>query len=135
MTDSIFKDNLFDGKKVFITGGATGMGLGFAQAFLNHGAKVIIASRKEDKLKEEKLFTYLVNTFQSSAWIALGKMKNPMTNKTEINLEQASYYIDLLNMLQVKTKNNLTQYEEQMLINIVSELKMNFIQEKKKTDE
>tara|TARA_B110000014_G_C20100226_1_gene577393 strand:+ start:1256 stop:1534 length:279 start_codon:yes stop_codon:yes gene_type:complete len=90
---------------------------------------------EEDKLKEEKLFTYLVNTFQSSAWIALGKMKNPMTNKTEINLEQASYYIDLLNMLQVKTKNNLTQYEEQMLINIVSELKMNFIQEKKKTDE
>jgi len=52
MTDSIFKDNLFDGKKVFITGGATGMGLGFAQAFLNHGAKVIIASRKEDKLEE-----------------------------------------------------------------------------------
>lgn len=90
---------------------------------------------EEDKLKEEKLFTYLVNTFQSSAWIALGKMKNPMTNKTEINLEQASYYIDLLNMLQVKTKKNLTQYEEQMLINIVSELKMNFIQEKKKTDE
>ena len=36
MTDSIFKDNLFDGKKVFITGGATGMGLGFTQAFLNH---------------------------------------------------------------------------------------------------
>ena len=90
---------------------------------------------EEDKLKEEKLFTYLVNTFQSSAWIALGKMKNPMTNKTEINLEQASYYIDLLNMLQVKTKKKLTQYEEQMLINIVSELKMNFIQEKKKTDE
>lgn len=90
---------------------------------------------EEDKLKEEKLFTYLVNTFRSSAWIALGKMKNPMTNKTEINLEQASYYIDLLNMLQVKTKKNLTQYEEQMLINIVSELKMNFIQEKKKTDE
>ena len=52
MTDSIFKDNLFDGKKVFITGGATGMGLGFAQAFLNHGAKVIIASRKKDKLEE-----------------------------------------------------------------------------------
>ena len=90
---------------------------------------------EEDKLKEEKLFTYLVNTFQSSAWIALGKMKNPMTNKTEINLEQASYYIDLLNMLQVKTKNNLTQYEEQMLINIVSELKMNFIEEQKKPDE
>ena len=49
---SVFKDDLFEGKKVFITGGATGMGLGFAQAFLNHGAKVIIASRKKDKLEE-----------------------------------------------------------------------------------
>ena len=50
--DSVFKENLFKGKKVFITGGATGMGLGFAQAFLNHGAGVFIASRKEDKLKQ-----------------------------------------------------------------------------------
>ena len=31
-------------------------------------------------------------------------------------------------MLQEKTKNNLTEYEEQMLINILSELKMNFIE-------
>ena len=31
-------------------------------------------------------------------------------------------------MLQKKTKNNLTEYEEQMLINIVSELRMNFIE-------
>ena len=90
---------------------------------------------QEDQIKEEKLFTYLVNTSQSSAWIALGKMKNPMTDKIEINLEQASYYIDLLNMLQVKTKENLSEYEEQMLINTVSELKMNFIQEKKKINE
>ena len=50
--DSVFKEDLFKGKKVFITGGATGMGLGFAQAFLNHGAEVFIASRKEDKLKQ-----------------------------------------------------------------------------------
>ena len=34
MAESVFKENLFEGKKVFITGGATGMGLGFAQAFL-----------------------------------------------------------------------------------------------------
>ena len=38
--------------------------------------------------------------------------------------------IDRLSMLQKKTKNNLTEYEEQMLINIVSELKMNFIEVK-----
>ena len=86
---------------------------------------------QEDPGKEQQLFMYLVGTFQSSAWIALGKMKNPMTDKIEKNLVQASYYIDLLDMLQSKTKGNVSEYEEQMLINTVSELKMNFIDEQK----
>jgi hypothetical protein len=89
---------------------------------------------QENPEKEQQLFMYLVGTFQSSAWIALGKMKNPMTDKIERNLEQASYYIDLLGMLQSKTKGNVSEYEEQMLINTVSELKMNFIDEQKNTN-
>ena len=90
---------------------------------------------QETPTKGEQLFMYLVSTFQSSAWVALGKMKNPMTDKVEQNLDQASFYIDLLNMMQAKTKGNLSEYEEQMLINTVSELKMNFIEEQKKTEE
>ena len=73
---------------------------------------------------------YLVGTFQSSAWIALGKIKNPVTEKSKVNIEQASFYIDLLDMMQEKMKGNLTDYEEQMLINTVSELKLNLINEK-----
>ena len=80
--------------------------------------------------RKEKLFMYLVGTFQSSAWIALGKIKNPMTEKSRVNIEQASFYIDLLDMMQKKMKGNLTDYEEQMLINTVSELKLNLINEK-----
>ena len=85
---------------------------------------------KEILSKKEKLFMYLVGTFQSSAWIALGKIKNPMTEKSKVNIEQASFYIDLLDMMQEKMKGNLTDYEEQMLINTVSELKLNLIDEK-----
>ena len=85
---------------------------------------------KEILSKKEKLFMYLVGTFQSSAWIALGKIKNPMTEKSRVNIEQASFYIDLLDMMQKKMKGNLTDYEEQMLINTVSELKLNLIDEK-----
>ena len=84
--------------------------------------------------KDENLFSYIVDTFRSSASISMGKMKNPVTNKTDINLDQAKYYLDILSMLQIKTKNNLTEYEEQMLINIVSELKMNFIEVKQSID-
>ena len=58
-----------------------------------------------------------------------------MTDKIERNLDQASFYIDLLDMMQTKTKGNLSEYEELMLINTVSELKINFIEEKKKPDD
>ena len=78
--------------------------------------------------KDESLFSYVVDTFRSSANISLGKIKNPVTKKIDVNLVQAKYYLDVLSMLKKKTKNNLTEYEEQMLINIVSELKMNFIE-------
>ena len=89
---------------------------------------------KEILTEQEKLFMYLLGTFQSSAWIALGKIENPMTEKTDSNIEQATFYINLLDMLQEKTKGNLTDYEEQMLINTVSELKLNLIDEKKNSN-
>ena len=63
-----------------------------------------------------------------------GKIKNPVTDNTEVNLDQASYYVDLLDMLQTKARGNMSEYEEQMLINAVSELKMEFIQKKKIED-
>ena len=37
-------------------------------------------------------------------------------------------------MLQTKARGNMSEYEEQMLINAVSELKMEFIQKKKIED-
>ena len=58
-----------------------------------------------------------------------------MTKSTEVNLSQASYYIDLLVMLQSKARGNMSDYEEQMLINVVSELKMDFIQLKSANNE
>ena len=82
---------------------------------------------KEILSKKEKLFMYPVGTFQSSAWIALGKIKTSKTEKSRVNIEQASFYIDLLDMMQEKMKGNLTDYEEQMLINTVIELKLNLI--------
>ena len=46
-----FRDDLFAGKHVVITGGATGMGLQMTHAFAAHGARVLICSRKEENLK------------------------------------------------------------------------------------
>ena len=82
--------------------------------------------------KEDQLFIHLVNTFVQSAWISLGKVKNPVSDELERNVEQASYYIDLLDMLQTKMKGNLSEWEEQYILHSLSELKLNYIDEKKK---
>ena len=90
---------------------------------------------EEQLKKEDQLFIHLVNTFVQSAWISLGKVKNPVSDKMERNLDQATYYIDLLDMLQTKMKGNLSEWEEQYIIHSLSELKLNFIDEQKKSSE
>ena len=90
---------------------------------------------EEQMKKEDQLFIHLVNTFVQSAWISLGKVKSPVSDKLERNLEQDTYYIDLLDMLQTKMKGNLSEWEEQYIIHSLSELKLNFIEEQKKGDE
>ncbi len=89
---------------------------------------------EEQLKKEDQLFIHLVNTFVQSAWISLGKVKNPVSDELERNVEQASYYIDLLDMLQAKMKGNLSEWEEQYILHSLSELKLNYIDEKKKKE-
>jgi NAD(P)-dependent dehydrogenase (short-subunit alcohol dehydrogenase family) len=42
----------FDGKAVVITGGATGIGLALAKQFANHGARLLLAARRRERLDE-----------------------------------------------------------------------------------
>ncbi len=79
--------------------------------------------------KNDFLFIRLVLTFQSAAMQQLGKIMNPGTGKIERELDQASASIDTLAMLQEKCKGNLKEDEENLLDRIVSELKLNYVDE------
>jgi len=79
--------------------------------------------------KMTSLFLNLVQQFYQSALIFMGKIENPQTKKIEINKDMARYFIDSLEMLKFKTKNNLSEQEDQMLSKIVQELKLDFVKE------
>ena len=81
-------------------------------------------------MNNSELFITLISSLASQAWIQLGKVKNPMTDKIEKNLEAASMSIDMLSMLQEKTKNNIEEYEAKLLEKTLNDLKMNFVFEK-----
>ncbi len=89
----------------------------------------------ESKFTEEQLFDNLVSSLVHSVWISLGKIKNPMTDKVDRNLFAASMNIDMLDMLFKRMDGNLNEQEETYLSRILSELKMNYLEEKKKGDD
>lgn len=47
----VFRDGLFEGKRVLVTGGATGIGFAIAHGFAGLGARVTVLSRNEASLK------------------------------------------------------------------------------------
>ena len=85
-------------------------------------------------MNNNELFVTLISSLSSQAWIQLGKIKNPINDKIEKNLEAASMSIDMLTMIQDKTKNNLEEYESKLLDQSLSDLRMNFVFEKNKKD-
>ncbi len=91
---------------------------------------------EEDKTKiKEDLFFHLVFMFQTAALQQMGKLINPLTKKVERNLEQAKYSIDILELLQEKTRGNLKEEESKYLGNVLFELRMNYLEEVKKAEE
>jgi hypothetical protein len=86
----------------------------------------------DDKQKQEAFFMQLILTFQMAAWQQMGKIKNPMTDKIERNLDQARFSIDMLEVIQKKTQGNLSEQEKHFLEKSISELQLNFVDEVEK---
>ena len=84
--------------------------------------------------KNDQLLLQLIYMFHTSAMQGLGKVADP-TGQINRNLEYVSQTIDLMEMLLVKTKGNISEEIEKMITQMISELKLNYVDEKSKLGE
>ncbi len=82
---------------------------------------------QEEMVAPEATFSFFITTLALQASIALGVIPDPADNKKVQNFPQAKFLIDTLEMVQQKTKNNLTEEEAGLLENILYELRMQFV--------
>lgn len=85
---------------------------------------------KEDIQLPEINFATFIFSLNHSVLVHLGLIEDPATGETAKNLPLAKQTIDILGMLEEKTRGNLTNDEEKMLKNILYDLRMIYIKEK-----
>lgn len=76
----------------------------------------------------EASFPLLVSTLATQAIAALGQMPDPSTGRATVIKPLARHMIDLLAVLEEKTQGNLDEEETQMLTEILSQLRMLYVQ-------
>ena len=85
----------------------------------------------ESKSALEKLpppsFELLVLIYASQATVAFGQVANPIDGKKEVRLDLAKHAIDMLDIIEQKTKGNLTPDEAAMLENVLHQLRFQHI--------
>jgi len=103
-----------------------------------------MAGKKKEDKKEKKVsentvsggrelpkptFPQIVDTFFIQTMISIGKQMNPMNQKYERDLPIARYQIGILELLEEKTKGNLSEEEETHLTNALHTLRMAYLDE------
>ena len=75
----------------------------------------------------QRFIEFVVMQAQNAA-LFLGQIPNPKTGEPEVNLDLARMFIDQLEMIQEKTRGNLTNEEAAVLRNTLSNLQMAYVE-------
>jgi len=80
-------------------------------------------------------FVNFLSTLATNAAAALGAVPHPATGQRSLDLESGKYWLDILTMLRDKTKNNLHPQENRLLEGLLGDLKMQYVQLVRATEE
>jgi len=89
------------------------------------------ATANEDYRLPEINFPTFIFSLNSSALVNLGVIEDPATNQKARNLPLAKQTIDILGMMEEKTKGNLSDDEANMLKTMLYELRMLYVKERR----
>ena len=76
-------------------------------------------------------FEVLVNMLAMQALAAFGQIPDPAEGHPVVRPDVAKHYIDMLGMLEEKTKGNLTDDESRMMTDLLHQLRMLFVSVRK----
>ncbi|MCP3926735.1 MAG: DUF1844 domain-containing protein [Desulfobacterales bacterium] len=82
--------------------------------------------QKTSKMPEIDFSTFIFS-LNTSVLMHLGVISQPGSDKKNIDLLSAKQTIDIMSMIQEKTKGNLTEEEAKLLINLLHELRMRYV--------
>jgi hypothetical protein len=77
-------------------------------------------------------FPSYVLSYYTQGLVLLGEVPNPYTHKTEADPEAARHTVDILTLLQEKTRGNLTKEEDQLLESVLYELRLKYMAKTKR---
>ena len=90
-------------------------------------------ARAEDRQDLPEInFASFILSLSSSVLLHFGQIPDPISNKKERNLPMAKQTIDILGILQEKTKGNLSKDEEQLIDSLLHDLRLKYVEECKK---
>jgi len=75
-------------------------------------------------------FSTFIMSLNAAALVHIGELDDPATGQKNVNLAMGKQTIDLLSMLEEKTRGNLTDAEEKMLKHLLYELRLIFVRRK-----
>ncbi len=85
------------------------------------------AAGQDSTVLPEINFSTFILSLSTSTLMHLGELPNPETNQMEKNLPLAKQTIDLIDMLKKKTEGNLDQDEDQLITNLLYDLKLKYV--------
>ncbi|HYA03498.1 MAG TPA: DUF1844 domain-containing protein [Syntrophobacteria bacterium] len=81
-----------------------------------------------EALLPEITFATFIFSLNTSALVHLGDYPDPATGKSEMDLPLAKQTIDLIALLEEKTRGNLTKDEENLVRHILYDLRLRYVQ-------